>query len=174
MLRAGLAPATALVRSQACKALTPPEQNGASSTNRTWNPTFAKSCDICFTNEAFNKMVRHAGAAPARAAWKAAMRADTSMTQKWWLEPVSRRRLGIFSAALICLSYPAMVLPHGAAPWSPTYQAGALLLSYGRKRARKDERKDRRSCQRRVTLPRGRPYDGRRRLPHAGIGSGGG
>ena len=52
VLRAGLAPATALVRSQACNALTPPEQNGASPTNRTWIPTFARSCDICFTNEA--------------------------------------------------------------------------------------------------------------------------
>ena len=27
-------------------------KNGASPTNRTWIPTFAKSCDIYFTNEA--------------------------------------------------------------------------------------------------------------------------
>jgi hypothetical protein len=53
-LRAGFAPATALVRSQACTfSYTSGAKNGASPTNRTWNPTFAESCDICFTNEAW-------------------------------------------------------------------------------------------------------------------------
>jgi len=51
---------------------------------------------------------------------------------KWWLCPVSRRTLLVFSEALICLSYTAVVVPpRGIAPRSPAYRAGALLLSYG-------------------------------------------
>ncbi len=46
------------------------------------------------------KLVRHAGAAPARAAWKAVMRADTSMAREWWLDPVSLRALPGFNGAL--------------------------------------------------------------------------
>ena len=49
--------------------------------------------------------LRHAGAAPARAVWKTAMRAATSMTCKWWLNSELRRTLLGFSEALICLSY---------------------------------------------------------------------
>jgi hypothetical protein len=54
--------------------------------------------------------------------------------EKWWLRPVARRTLPVFSGALIYLSYTAwVVLPHGIAPWSLAYRARALLLSYGRK-----------------------------------------
>ena len=49
-------------------------------------------------------MVRHAGAAPARSAWKAEVLAVTPMTLKEWLPPVSRRPLLVFSEALIYLS----------------------------------------------------------------------
>jgi hypothetical protein len=52
-------------------------------------------------------MVRHAGAAPAPAVWKTAVLAVTPMTRKWWLRPVSRRTLLVFSEALIYLSYTA-------------------------------------------------------------------
>ena len=53
-------------------------------------------------------MVRHAGAAPAPAVWKTAVLAVTPMTRmKWWLRPVSRRTLLVFSEALIYLSYAA-------------------------------------------------------------------
>ena len=52
-------------------------------------------------------MVRHAGAAPVPAVWKTAVLAVTPMTRKWWLRPVSRRTLLVFSEALIYLSYAA-------------------------------------------------------------------
>ena len=51
--------------------------------------------------------------------------------QKWWLRPVSRWSLLVFSEALISLSYTAMVPPRGVAPRSLAYRARALLLSYG-------------------------------------------
>jgi hypothetical protein len=54
------------------------------------------------------KRLHHAGAAPARAVWKTAMRAATSMMLDWWLNSVSRRTLLGFSEALICLSYSAL------------------------------------------------------------------
>jgi hypothetical protein len=55
------------------------------------------------------KRLHHAGAAPARAVWKTAMRTDTSMMLvDWWLNSVSRRTLLGFSEALICLSYSAV------------------------------------------------------------------
>jgi hypothetical protein len=77
-------------------------------------------------------MVRHAGAAPAPAVWKTAVLAVTPMTpMKWWLRPVSRRTLLVFSEALIYLSYAAVVPPRGIAPRSLAYRARALLLSYG-------------------------------------------
>lgn len=50
---------------------------------------------------------------------------------KWRLHPVSRRTLPVFSGALICLSYTAVVPPHGFAPRSSAYKADALTLSYG-------------------------------------------
>ena len=49
---------------------------------------------------------------------------------KWRLCPVVRRTLLVFSEALICLSYTAVVPLHGFAPWSAAYRAAALLLSY--------------------------------------------
>jgi hypothetical protein len=52
--------------------------------------------------------LHHAGAAPAHAVWKTAMRAATSMMLDWWLNSVSRRTLLGFSEALICLSYSAI------------------------------------------------------------------
>ncbi len=52
-------------------------------------------------------MVRHTGAAPVLAVWKTAVLAVTPMTRKWWLRPVSRRTLLVFSEALISLSYTA-------------------------------------------------------------------
>ena len=52
-------------------------------------------------------MVRHAGAAPALSVWKTDVLAVTPMTRKWWLHPVSRRTLLVFSEALISLSYTA-------------------------------------------------------------------
>ena len=54
-----------------------------------------------------SKTLRHAGAAPAPAVWKTAVLAVTPMTRKWWLRPVSRRTLLVFSEALIYLSYTA-------------------------------------------------------------------
>ena len=78
--------------------------------------------------------MHHAGAAPARAVWKTAMRAATSMTCKWWLNSELRRTLLGFRETLICLSYSAfgkMVPPRGNAPRSIDYQSMALLLSYG-------------------------------------------
>ena len=51
--------------------------------------------------------------------------------RNWPPKSVSRRRLGFFRAALICLSYSGeMVVPAGNAPASSGYQPGALLLSY--------------------------------------------
>lgn len=77
-------------------------------------------------------MVRHTGAAPVLAVWKTAVLAVTPMTRKWWLRPVSRRTLLVFSEALISLSYTAkMVPPRGNAPRSIGYLPMALLLSYG-------------------------------------------
>lgn len=51
--------------------------------------------------------------------------------EKWWLRPVTHRTLLVFSEALICLSYTAMVPPLGIAPGSSAYQADALPFSYG-------------------------------------------
>ena len=57
-------------------------------------------------------MVRHAGIARALTVWKTAVLAVTPMTRKkWWLRPVSRRTLLVFSEALIYLSYTAVVPP---------------------------------------------------------------
>jgi hypothetical protein len=62
--------------------------------------------------------------------------------QRWSLRSVLRRRLLVFSEALICLSYSGkwlakpklrerrLVVPRGNAPRSFAYQARALLLSY--------------------------------------------
>lgn len=63
------------------------------------------------------------------------MLADTLMEHvgKWRLCPVLRRTLLVFSEALICLSYTAVVPPRGIAPRSSAYRAEALLLSYGGK-----------------------------------------
>ena len=52
--------------------------------------------------------LHHAGAAPAHAVWKTAMRAATSMMLDWWLNSELRRTLLGFSEALICLSYSAL------------------------------------------------------------------
>ena len=54
------------------------------------------------------KRMHHAGAAPAHAVWKTAMRAATSMMLDWWLNSELRRTLLGFSEALICLSYSAL------------------------------------------------------------------
>ena len=55
-----------------------------------------------------DKMVRHVGAAPTSPRWKRGIFADdTSGARKWWLRPVSRRPLLVFSEALIFLSYTA-------------------------------------------------------------------
>ena len=55
----------------------------------------------------------------------------TPMTrEKWWLRSVSHRTLLVFSEALICLSYAAVVPLRGNAPRSIGYQPVALLLSY--------------------------------------------
>jgi hypothetical protein len=51
--------------------------------------------------------------------------------EKWWLRSESRRTLLVFSEALICLSYAAVVPPRGIAPRSIGYRPIALLLSYG-------------------------------------------
>jgi hypothetical protein len=61
------------------------------------------------------------------------MLADTSMELfgKWRLRPASHRTLLVFSEALICLSYTAVVPPRGFAPRSIGYRPIALLLSYG-------------------------------------------
>jgi hypothetical protein len=81
--------------------------------------------------------LHHAGAAPARAVWKTAMRAATSMMRDYcplqkWLNSELRRTLLGFSEALICLSYSAVKLvpPRGNAPRSIDYRSIALLLSY--------------------------------------------
>ncbi len=52
--------------------------------------------------------MHHAGAAPARAVWKTAMRAATSMMLELWLNSELRRTLLGFSEALISLSYSAV------------------------------------------------------------------
>src|ERR1700722_19052779 len=80
------------------------------------------------------KRLHHAGAAPAHAVWKTAMRAATSMMLDWWLNSELRRTLLGFSEALICLSYSALgkrVPPRGNAPRSIGYRPIALLLSDG-------------------------------------------
>jgi hypothetical protein len=55
------------------------------------------------------KRLHHAGAAPALAVWKTAMRTATSMMLvDWWPNSELRRTLLGFSEALICLSYSAV------------------------------------------------------------------
>ncbi len=74
-----------------------------------------------------------AGLAPARTSLKGWTRELLCIHgQNWPPKSVSRRRLGFFRAALICLSYSErVVVPAGNAPASSGYQPGALLLSYG-------------------------------------------
>ena len=85
------------------------------------------------TPRELGKRLHHAGAAPAPAVWKTAMRAATSMMLDWWLNSELRRTLLGFSEALICLSYSALKLvpPRGNAPRSISNRLMALLLSYG-------------------------------------------
>ena len=52
-------------------------------------------------------MERVTGVEPVPSVWKTDVLAVTPMTQKWWLHPVSRRTLLVFSEALISLSYTA-------------------------------------------------------------------
>jgi len=77
--------------------------------------------------------MRHASAALARTAWKAVMRADTSMTRRMvagfgYAPNFSRLQRDAFTR----LAFQPMVLPRGNAPRSIDYRSMALLLSYGR------------------------------------------
>jgi hypothetical protein len=77
--------------------------------------------------------MHHAGAAPARAVWKTAMRAATSMmlelVAEFGIAPNSPRlQRGANLSQLFSLK---LVPPRGNAPRSIDYQSMALLLSYG-------------------------------------------
>ncbi len=81
------------------------------------------------------KRLHHAGAAPAHAVWKTAMRADTSMmlelVAEFGIAPNSPRlQRGANLSQLFSLK---LVPPRGNAPRSIDYQSMALLLSYGGK-----------------------------------------
>jgi hypothetical protein len=80
-----------------------------------------------------NKRIRHAGAAPAHAVWKTAMRAATSMTwelvAEFGIAPKSPPLQG--GANLSQLFSRKVVPPRGIAPRSVDYRSTALLLSYG-------------------------------------------
>ena len=79
------------------------------------------------------KRLHHAGAAPAHAVWKTAMRAATSMmlelVAEFGIAPNSPRLQR--GANLSQLFSRKLVPPRGNAPRSADYQSAALLLSYG-------------------------------------------
>ena len=84
------------------------------------------------------KRLHHAGAAPAHAVWKTAMRAATSMMLDY-RRPQGLAEFGIApnsprlqrGANLSQLFSLKVVPPRGNAPWSTDYRSVALLLSYG-------------------------------------------
>ena len=87
--------------------------------------------------ELSGKRVHHAGAAPAHAVWKTAMRAATSMmlelVAEFGIAPNSPRlQRGANLSQLFSLK---LVPPRGNAPRSADYQSAALLLSYGGKKS---------------------------------------
>ena len=88
-----------------------PRRNETGAPARTCTSTLRLRTATCTTltpREQMGKRLHHAGAAPARAVWKTAMRAATSMMLDWWLNSELRRTLLGFSEALICLSYSAI------------------------------------------------------------------
>lgn len=86
-----------------------PRRNETGAPARTCTSTLRLRTATCMTLTPRElKRLHHAGAAPAHAVWKTAMRAATSMTWKWWLNSELRRTLLGFSEALICLSYSAL------------------------------------------------------------------
>src|SRR5471032_2713720 len=82
-------------------------ETGAPARTCTSNLRLRTATCTTLTPRELEKRLHHAGAAPARAVWKTAMRAATSMMLDWWLNSELRRTLLGFSEALICLSYSA-------------------------------------------------------------------
>src|SRR5271168_1090011 len=85
-------------------------ETGAPARTCTSNLRLRTAACMALTPRELGKRLHHAGAAPARAVWKTAMRAATSMMLDWWLNSELRRTLLGFSEALICLSYSAVKL----------------------------------------------------------------
>ena len=86
-----------------------PRRNETGAPARTCTSTLRLRTATCMLlHLGSSKRLHHAGAAPAHAVWKTAMRAATSMMLDWWLNSELRRTLLGFNEALICLSYSAV------------------------------------------------------------------